>query len=71
MSDLEPAYLETFRKGLFEERIKQAYEVLAACTLCPRQCPTSKYHEGIDVTTILDNNSFWEHLRKSNEIPDE
>jgi putative pyruvate formate lyase activating enzyme len=36
--DIEPAYLETHRKGLFRERIEKALALLQSCTLCPRLC---------------------------------
>lgn len=38
MSSFQPAYLETFKKGLLREKIKQAFEILNCCTLCPRLC---------------------------------
>jgi len=34
----EPAYLEIHRSGLLEARIDEALEVLADCTVCPRDC---------------------------------
>jgi len=38
MASFEPAYIETYNKGLLQERIAQAHEILHACTLCPRTC---------------------------------
>ena len=38
MASFEPAYIETYNKGLLQERIAQAHEILHACTLCPRAC---------------------------------
>ena len=38
MASFEPAYLATCNKGLLKEKIAQAYEILKACTLCPRAC---------------------------------
>jgi putative pyruvate formate lyase activating enzyme len=38
MGAFEPAYIETHRKGLLKEKIAQAFEILKACTLCPRAC---------------------------------
>jgi putative pyruvate formate lyase activating enzyme len=38
MQSIEPAYLETFRNGLFKEKIEKAYDLLQSCTLCPRRC---------------------------------
>jgi putative pyruvate formate lyase activating enzyme len=34
----EPAYMETYNKGLLSEKIEKAYEILKSCTLCPRTC---------------------------------
>ena len=42
MPDFEPAYLETFEKGLLGEKIQQARKQLTACTLCPRQCKINR-----------------------------
>ncbi len=33
-----PAYVETYEKGLFPERIGQAFQFLEKCTVCPRKC---------------------------------
>jgi putative pyruvate formate lyase activating enzyme len=38
MGSFKPAYIETYKKGLLNEKIGQAYEILKACTLCPRAC---------------------------------
>lgn len=37
-----PAYLKTFKAGLLAEKIRQAYQVLEDCTLCPRQCHVNR-----------------------------
>ncbi len=42
MSSTEPAYIETFKKGLFKEKIKKAYDILKSCTLCPRRCKVDR-----------------------------
>lgn len=42
MPSIEPAYIETFKKGLFKERIKKAYNILSSCTLCPRECKVDR-----------------------------
>lgn len=34
----QPAYLETYEKGLMAEKIATAWDRLKACTICPRQC---------------------------------
>ena len=38
MASFKPAYIETYNRGLLKKKIDQAYEVLKACTLCPRAC---------------------------------
>ncbi len=35
---MEGRYLQAMRTGVLEERIRRGWEVLGACTLCPRQC---------------------------------
>jgi putative pyruvate formate lyase activating enzyme len=42
--NFEPAYLKTYREGLFPGIIKKADRLLKACTVCPRAC-------GIDRTS--------------------
>lgn len=37
-SQFEPAYIQTFKKGLLQEKIKAAYTLLDSCSLCPRKC---------------------------------
>jgi putative pyruvate formate lyase activating enzyme len=38
MASFRPAYIETYNSNLLNEKIDQAYEILKACTLCPRAC---------------------------------
>lgn len=38
----EPVYISTFEKGLFEEKIEKARNILKKCTLCPRQCKVNR-----------------------------
>lgn len=38
MASFAPAYIETRDRGLLKEKMDQAYEILQACTLCPREC---------------------------------
>jgi putative pyruvate formate lyase activating enzyme len=38
MLSFEPAYIETFKKGLLKEKIKATYKILNSCTLCARRC---------------------------------
>jgi putative pyruvate formate lyase activating enzyme len=42
MVNFEPAYIETFKKGLLAQKIKRAREILKCCTLCPRQCKVDR-----------------------------
>lgn len=35
---MEGRYLEAMRAGILEERIRRGWEMLGACTLCPRKC---------------------------------
>jgi len=38
MLSFEPAYIKTAESGDLRTRIDRAYEMLNACTLCPRKC---------------------------------
>jgi putative pyruvate formate lyase activating enzyme len=38
MASFEPAYINTREQGRLKEKIHQSYEILRACTLCPRAC---------------------------------
>ncbi|MDJ0815902.1 MAG: radical SAM protein [Desulfobacterales bacterium] len=38
MSSFIPSYIKTFEKGLFKEKIEEAYRLLKSCVLCPRKC---------------------------------
>lgn len=40
-----PIYLETFKNGLFQEKIKQAYNLLENCSLCPRKCGVNRLED--------------------------
>ena len=42
MPNFEPAYIETFKKGLLAEKIESAREIIKSCTLCPRQCKVDR-----------------------------
>ncbi len=42
MSSFVPAYIKTRDQGLLKEKIRQAYEILNACTLCPRACEVDR-----------------------------
>ena len=45
MGDPEPVYLDTRRKGLLDEKIESAREVLRNCQLCPRRCGVNRLEE--------------------------
>jgi len=38
LEDFEPVYLETWRRGLLEDKVGAALEELRECRLCPRNC---------------------------------
>jgi len=38
MAIIEPSYIETFKKGLLEEKVRKAHNLLKSCVLCPRKC---------------------------------
>jgi putative pyruvate formate lyase activating enzyme len=38
MPSIEPVYLQSHRNGVLRRKAEQAFERLAACTLCPRMC---------------------------------
>lgn len=40
--DFEPAYLRTFREGLFPGKIEKAFKILESCTICPRNCGVNR-----------------------------
>ncbi|MCK4695222.1 MAG: radical SAM protein, partial [Candidatus Cloacimonetes bacterium] len=40
-----PVYLETFKNGLLQEKIKQAYNLLENCSLCPRKCGVNRLED--------------------------
>ena len=42
MPNFEPAYIETFKKGLLAEKIETARKTIKSCTLCPRQCKVDR-----------------------------
>ncbi len=37
-ADFRAAYLATYERGLFPERIERAFSLLKECTVCPREC---------------------------------
>jgi putative pyruvate formate lyase activating enzyme len=38
MAVFEPRYIQTYNSGRLKDKIAQSYEILKACTLCPRGC---------------------------------
>jgi putative pyruvate formate lyase activating enzyme len=38
IEDFEPVYLETWRRGLLQEKVDQALRELEECRVCPRNC---------------------------------
>jgi len=40
--NFEPAYLKTYREGLFPEKIENAFRILEKCSLCPRNCGVNR-----------------------------
>lgn len=40
--NFEAAYLNTYRKGLFPEKIEKAFRILEKCSLCPRDCGVNR-----------------------------
>ena len=44
MEKWEPRSLETHRRGLLQDKIAAAAEILNHCTLCPRNCLVDRHH---------------------------
>ncbi len=42
MSDFRPAYIESFKNGLLEEKTAAARKILKSCVLCPRRCKVDR-----------------------------
>ena len=42
MSSDAPCYIQTWGKGLLQEKIQQAADILQSCTLCPRKCRVNR-----------------------------
>ncbi len=41
-ADFKAAYLTTYDKGLFPERIERAFSLLEECSVCPRKCSVDR-----------------------------
>lgn len=42
MSQYEPIYLKTYQTGLLKEKIRQAFEIMSSCEICPRRCGVNR-----------------------------
>ncbi len=42
MSNFEPVYIETARKGLLMQKINESRRTLKSCSLCPRECEVDR-----------------------------
>ncbi len=42
LEDYEPAYLETWRRGLLEPKVEAALKELEECRVCPRNCSVNR-----------------------------
>ena len=42
---VKSVYFETFKKGLLQKKIKQAYCLLEGCRLCPRKCGVNRIED--------------------------
>ncbi len=49
VADWRPAYLRLEEDGRFAERVEQAYDTLASCRLCPRECGVDRLRGEIGV----------------------
>jgi putative pyruvate formate lyase activating enzyme len=49
MEAWEPVYLETQRRGLLQQKIAAAYDILNQCTLCPHHCLVDRHHGELGV----------------------
>jgi len=38
----QPAYLDLYRTGRFQDRVKKALDLMAACRICPRRCGVNR-----------------------------
>jgi putative pyruvate formate lyase activating enzyme len=63
----EPGYLPLLRNGLLHARVRQAWEMMKACTLCPRCCAVNRLagekgycRAGSDVRVASWNVHLWE-----------
>ncbi|MFP3866616.1 MAG: radical SAM protein [Desulfobacteraceae bacterium] len=54
MKDWEPAYLETYRQGILEQRIETAYEIMSQCEICPHHCHVDRLHGELGICNTGD-----------------
>jgi len=45
----EPVYLETHRRGLLQQKIEAASDIMNQCTLCPHRCMVDRHHGELGV----------------------
>ncbi len=43
----EPSYIKSYKSGELKKRIKQCYDILRECVLCPRNCKVNRLSEEI------------------------
>ncbi|UCC38869.1 MAG: radical SAM protein [Candidatus Aminicenantes bacterium] len=41
-NEFEPVYIQTFKTGLFAEKVEKAFQMLKKCSLCPRNCGVNR-----------------------------
>jgi len=46
-SEMAPAYISLFESGELRRRVDTAFQMLKACTVCPRKCRTTRLSGGI------------------------
>jgi putative pyruvate formate lyase activating enzyme len=53
MNSDKPVYIQTWEKGLLQEKVQQASQILQSCALCPRKCRVNRQagEKGICRTT--------------------
>jgi putative pyruvate formate lyase activating enzyme len=44
MPDHEPSYLETYRRGILQQRIAASYDIMLQCEICPHRCRVDRRH---------------------------
>ena len=57
----QPAYAKLEDKGLFQERIEQAYRIFEQCMLCPRQCGVNRRQGDLGFCRATDRVTVYSH----------